>query len=105
MAVTILILAWLLTWWLGTARKKRGKLETYECGVPLLGETRQRYAPRFYLLGLIFMLFDVETAFLLPYAIVYRKLGLAAFVEVLFFVGVLGLGLVYILKRRALETD
>jgi len=94
-----------LTWLLGTARKKRGKYETYECGVPLLGSSRERFSVKFYLVALLFILFDIETVFLLPYAVAYRRLGIEGFLGVLAFVAVLGLGLLYILKRRALEWD
>jgi NADH-quinone oxidoreductase subunit A len=94
-----------LTWLMGTARKRRGKYETYECGVPLLGSSRERFSVKFYLVALLFILFDIETVFLLPYAVAYRRLGYEGFVGVLAFVAVLGLGLLYILKRRALEWD
>jgi NADH-quinone oxidoreductase subunit A len=95
----------LVTYLLGTARKKRGKYETYECGVPLLGSSRERFSVKFYLVALLFILFDIETVFLLPYAVAYRRLGMEGFLGVLAFVAVLGVGLLYILKRRALEWD
>ena len=94
-----------LTWLLGTGRKRRGKYETYECGVPLLGSSRERFSVKFYLVALLFILFDIETVFLIPYAVAYRRLGMEGFLGVLAFVAVLGLGLLYILKRRALEWD
>ena len=95
----------LVTWLLGTAKKKRGKYESYECGVPLLGSSRERFSVKFYLIALLFVLFDIETVFLLPYAVAYRRLGMEGFMEILAFIAVLGVGLLYILKRRALEFD
>jgi NADH-quinone oxidoreductase subunit A len=94
-----------MTWYLGTSIKKRGKLETYECGVPLLGSSRERFSVKFYVVALFFVLFDIETVFLLPYAVSYRRLGHDAFIGVLIFVAILGLGLLYIIKRGALEWD
>ena len=103
--VVIICLNRLVTWLLGTRREKRGKYETYECGVPLLGSSRDRFSVKFYLVALLFVLFDIETVFLLPYAVSYKKLGMDAFLGVLAFVAVLGLGLLYILRRRVLEWD
>lgn len=105
LGVGLLALVRLATRWLGTAVPKRGKYEPYECGVPQLGSTRSRFSVKFYLLALLFVLFDIEVVFLLPYAVAYKKLGLEGFWAVLAFVGVLALGLLYILKRGALEWD
>ncbi|MGD0090369.1 MAG: NADH-quinone oxidoreductase subunit A, partial [Planctomycetota bacterium] len=87
------------------AVKKSGKYDTYECGVPLLGSSRDRFSIKFYLLGLLFVLFDIEFVFLLPYAVAYKNLGMEGFWAVLAFVGVLALGLLYVLKRGVLEWD
>ena len=105
MGLVILFGIRFVTWFLGTAKQKRGKFETYECGVPLLGSSRERVSVKFYLVALFFVLFDIETVFLLPYAVAYQKLGMDAFYGVVAFVAVLGLGLFYILKRGALEWD
>ena len=105
LGAVIVLLVTFVTKWLGTAVQKRGKYESYECGVPLLGSSRERFSVKFYLVALLFVLFDIETVFLLPSAVAYRKLGMEGFLEVLAFVAVLGLGLLYILKRRALEWD
>jgi len=105
MGLTLMFGIRLVTWLLGTALQKRGKYDTYECGVPLLGSSRERISVKFYVVALFFVLFDIETVFLLPYAVAYRKLGVDAFVGVLIFVAILGLGLLYIIKRGALEWD
>ena len=105
LGVAMLLIVRIATRLLGTGLPKKGKYEPYECGVPKLGETRIRFGVRFYLIALLFILFDIETVFLLPYAVAYRKLGVAGFLEVLVFVGVLGLGLFYLYRRGALEWE
>jgi len=107
LGVTILLLIRIVTRLLKTARPAPHKYETYECGVPMLGNTRDRFSVKFYLVALLFILFDIETVFLLPYAVVYRKLEhpMQGFWGVVAFIATLALGLIYIVKRRALEWD
>ncbi len=91
---------------LGARKPTPVKAEPYECGVPPVMEgARLPVSVRFYLLAIVFILFDVETALLLPWAIEYRHLGFGAFVEVLVFIGVLVVAYVYLWKRRALEWE
>ena len=89
----------------GPRRPSPGKLDTYECGVPLQSETRERFSVRFYLVAILFILFDIETVFLLPWAVLHRELGVAGLAEVGIFVAVLGLGLGYLYRRGGLEWD
>lgn len=90
----------------GAQRPNPEKLEPYECGVPPFVEgARGRFSVRFYLMAILFILFDVETVFLLPWAAEYKHLGLAVTLEVIFFLGLLILGYVYVWKRGALEWD
>ena len=105
LGVTILLLIRIVTRLLKTNTAAHGKYEPYECGVPLLSSSRERFSIKFYLVALLFILFDIETVFLLPYAVAYKNLGMQGFYGVLAFVGILGLGLIYIIKRRALEWD
>ena len=88
---------------LGGSRPTPPKLEPYESGVWAVGTARERVPIRYYLIAMLFLLFDIETVFLVPWAVVHRSLGVAGLVEILAFVGVLGLGLVYAWKRGALE--
>ena len=81
------------------------KGDPYECGVPLLSETRERFSVRFYLVAIMFILFDIETVFLIPWAVLYKKLGVAGLAEVGIFFAVLGFGLAYLWKRGGLEWD
>jgi NADH-quinone oxidoreductase subunit A len=79
------------------------KNETYESGVPILGKSWVMFNNRFYLFGLIFVIFDVEAVFLFPWAVAYKSLGLFALIEMVIFIGILLLGLVYAWKRGVLK--
>ena len=80
-----------------------GKLAPYECGVEPESDARQRYAIRYYLVAILFVIFDVETVFLFPWAIIYKKLALFGLVEMLVFLGILIVGYVWIIKKGALD--
>jgi NADH-quinone oxidoreductase subunit A len=90
---------------LGPRRRSRVKDQPFECGVPSEGFTRQPVPVRFYLMALLFILFDVELAFLFPWAVVFRDLGMFGFVSMLVFFLVVGVGFVYAWKIGALEWD
>lgn len=79
------------------------KNETYECGIPAEGEGWLQFNNRFYIFGLIFVIFDVEVVFLFPWAVAYKSLGLFALVEMVIFVAILLVGLVYAWKKDALK--
>ena len=79
------------------------KAETYECGVEPTGEANVQFRIQFYLYALIFVVFDVEAVFLLPWAVGARSLGLVALVEILVFVGFLAVGLAYAWRKGAFE--
>lgn len=79
------------------------KRATYECGEVPFGEARVRFNIRYYVFALVFVVFDVETVFLYPWATQLRKLGVAAFVEMLIFLAILVFGLVYAWRKRVLE--
>jgi NADH-quinone oxidoreductase subunit A len=90
---------------LGPKKRTPVKDEPFECGFPSEGVTDQPVPVRFYLMALLFILFDVELAFLFPWAVVYRDLGLFGFVEMLIFFVIVGVGFVYAWKIGALEWD
>jgi NADH:ubiquinone oxidoreductase subunit 3 (subunit A) len=79
------------------------KLASYECGIPPVGRPWSPFAVRYFVFGLLFLVFGVEAVFLFPWALVFRDLGMAGFVEMVIFVGVLGFGLVYAWRKGALE--
>jgi NADH-quinone oxidoreductase subunit A len=79
------------------------KLMPYECGVDPIGDSRQRYTVRFYIVAILFVVFDVETIFLFPWAVQYKQLGLFGFVEMMIFLAILVVGYIWIWKKGALE--
>ena len=77
----------------------------YECGVPPVGDARERQSVKFYLIAMIFLLFDIEVAFLYPWAMALRGLRWTGFVQVLVFFAILVAGYAYVWKKRALDWD
>ena len=80
-----------------------GKLAPYECGVDPESDARQRYAIRYYVVAILFVIFDVETIFLFPWAIIFKQLALFGLIEMLVFLGILIVGYVWIIKKGALD--
>jgi NADH:ubiquinone oxidoreductase subunit 3 (subunit A) len=81
----------------------RQKLEPYECGIPTQGKTWIQFNVGYYLFALIFLIFDVELVFLYPWAVVVKKVGWVALVEIVIFFFILFMGLLYAHKKGALE--
>ena len=99
-----------LNWILGRHQRNPAKLAPYESGVPLLDQNRKRVNVRFYQIAMLFILFDIEAAFLYPWAVIYRDAtrtpnGLNWFVfgEMLVFILLLGVGYVYVWKKKAFD--
>lgn len=80
------------------------KLSPYECGIqPLVGDSWSPFAVRYYIYALLFVIFDVEAIFVYPWAVIFRNLGGTGFIEMIVFIGVLLLGLIYAWEKGALE--
>ena len=79
------------------------KLSPYECGEVVKGTARVQFNVRYYLFALIFVIFDVEVLFVVPWAVVFKSLGMVAYIEMLIFIAILTLGLIYAWKKGALE--
>ena len=77
----------------------------YESGIPPLGDARERFSIKFYLVAVMFILFDIEAVFLYPWAVAFRHLGLYGLVEMILFIVILLVGYLYLLKKRALEWE
>jgi len=89
---------------LGRKGRRGGvKEEAFECGMEPFYAGRRRFSVKFYVVAMLFILFDIEVVFLYPWAITYRKLGMFAFVEMLVFLGVLFLGWFYVVRKGALD--
>ena len=81
----------------------RIKEATYECGVETEGPSDPQFNFRFYYYALLFVIFDVEAVFLYPWAVSFERVGVVAFIEVLTFIGILMIGLLYAWRKKALE--
>jgi NADH-quinone oxidoreductase subunit A len=88
---------------LGRPRPTPAKSAVYECGVPPIGSARQRFPIKFYLVCMIFILFDVDAAFLYPWALVFREVGWFGFIEMAIFIGILAVGDIYAWKVGAFD--
>jgi NADH-quinone oxidoreductase subunit A len=82
---------------------EKAKLMPYECGVDPSGDARDRYSVRYYMIAMLFLIFDVETIFLFPWAIIYDQLAIFGLIEMLVFIGILIVGYYYAWKKGALE--
>jgi NADH-quinone oxidoreductase subunit A len=89
--------------WLGPWRPTPEKLAPYECGVPPVGDARERQSVKFYLVAMVFLLFDIEVAFLYPWAMALRDIGWAGYVQIVVFTAVLAAGYVYIWRKGILD--
>lgn len=92
-----------VSWILGRPRPSPAKSSIYECGVPPVGSARQRFPVKFYLVCMIFILFDVDAAFLYPWALVFRDLGTYGLAAMGAFIGILAVGDLYAWKIGALD--
>ena len=90
---------------LGPKRPSRTKGQAFECGNPASGSAHLRFPVRFYMTAILFIVFDVEVVFLYPWAVSFRRLGWFGFAEMLVFVGVLGVALLYVWRKGAFEWD
>jgi NADH-quinone oxidoreductase subunit A len=86
-------------------RRNSVKNASYECGVDPVGDARERFSVKFYLVAVLFILFDIEAVFLYPWAVTFHQLGLYGLVEMLLFIVILFVGYIYLLKKRALEWE
>jgi len=103
LAVLIAILIVGASYLLGNRISGRIKLSTYECGMQTIGPTRMKINIRYYIVAMLFLIFDIEIMFLYPWAVVAGSLKLFGFLVMLFFVIILLIGYVYLWKKGALE--
>ena len=102
-AIGVLLLA--LGFVFGTSRPDAEKLSPYECGFEAYEDSRMKFDVRYYLIAILFIIFDLEIAFLFPWAIVLDQIGLFGFVSMAIFLGILVIGFIYEWKKGALEWD
>jgi NADH-quinone oxidoreductase subunit A len=90
---------------LGMRKPTPEKQAPYECGMQPVGTARERFSVKFYLVAMLFLLFDIEAVFLFPWAVVYRDLKLFGFFEMLLFIATVLAGYIYVWKKGALEWE
>jgi len=101
LGVALLIIGWLL----GPKRPESEKLSPYECGFEAFEDARARFDVRYYLVAILFIIFDLEIAFLFPWAVVFKQIGWASIAAMSVFLGILVIGFIYEWKKGALEWE
>jgi NADH-quinone oxidoreductase subunit A len=98
-----------MSWLIGRHRNIKEKLEAYECGIPAEGDARGRFSVRFYMVAMLFILFDVEAVFMMPWAVIYRQLPALThsrffgFWEMVVYLGFVAVGIFYVWKKGILD--
>jgi NADH-quinone oxidoreductase subunit A len=92
-----------LSWLIGQHKPNRAKMSPYECGVQPIGDARGRFSVKFYLVAMLFILFDVEAVFLYPWAVILRQLKMFGFWEMMVYIAILLVGLFYVWKKGVLD--
>jgi len=105
LAVFFALFAVVASHFLGPRRVNPIKASPYECGMITLGPTHQAIPIKYYIIAMLFLIFDLEVVFLYPWAVVFRKLGVFGFVEMMIFVFILLVGFIYVWKKGALEWE
>ena len=93
------------THFLGPKRKSKLKLETFECGIESHGNARIPFSIKYFLVAILFVLFDVEVIFMYPWAVNFKTLGVTGLLEMLLFIGLLLTGFFYIIRKGALKWE
>lgn len=104
-AAVVVVALLLVTHLLGPTRKTKIKDDTFECGIKVQGNARVPFSIKYFLVAILFVLFDVEVIFMYPWAVNFKSLGLLGFVEMLTFVALLLVGFYYIIKKGALKWE
>ena len=94
-----------LSWIIGYRRPTRAKMSPYECGMTPVGDARERFSVKFYLVAMLFILFDVEAVFLYPWAVILKDLKMFGFWEMLIYIGIVLVGLLYVWKKGVLDWN
>jgi NADH-quinone oxidoreductase subunit A len=94
-----------VTHWMGPRRKSKVKLETFECGIDVQGNARTPFSIKYFLVAILFVLFDVEVIFMYPWAVNFKSLGLFGLAEMFSFIFIFLVGFFYIIKKGALKWE
>jgi NADH-quinone oxidoreductase subunit A len=90
---------------LGPKKKSIIKLDSFECGIESQGNARVPFSIKYFLIAILFVLFDVEVIFMYPWAVLFKELGMTGFIEMIVFISLLLVGFFYIIKRGALKWE
>jgi NADH-quinone oxidoreductase subunit A len=104
-ALGFVVTTMFLSHWLGPKRKTKIKLESFECGIESEGNARLPFAIKYFLVAIIFVLFDIEVIFMYPWAVNFKDLGMFGVVEVFTFIILLLVGFYYMLSKKALKWE
>ncbi|HSK11192.1 MAG TPA: NADH-quinone oxidoreductase subunit A [Vicinamibacterales bacterium] len=102
-AIGFAVVALLFAWLVRPQRYSKVKLEPYECGIETVGDARDRYSIRYYIVAMLFVIFDVEVVFMFPWAVIMDELMLFGLIEMVVFLFILIVGYAYAWKQGALE--
>jgi len=95
----------LLTHFIGPKLKSERKLGNFESGVEVIGNARQPFSIKYFVVAILFVIFDIEVIFMYPWAVNFREFGMQGLIEMFIFMGLLLLGFIYIVKKKALDWD
>jgi len=104
-AMGFAVLVMLVTHKIGPKRQTKDKLIPFESGIEVIGNARTPISIKYFLVAILFVLFDVEVIFMYPWAVNFREMGVPGMIEMFIFMGTLLLGFIYILKKKALDWD
>lgn len=104
-AITFPVLPIILAHFVAPKKPSAIKNATYECGLEAEGDPWIQFRIQYYIYALIFVIFDVETVFIYPWAVAFKQLGLFAFIEMILFIAILSIGLVYAWRKKFLEWE
>jgi NADH-quinone oxidoreductase subunit A len=102
-ATSVVILV--ATTFIGPKKKFAEKMQPFECGEEPIVSPKLRFSVKFYLIALFFVIFDIEAVFLYPWAVLFKEMGMFGFIEMMLFLAVLAVGLIYVWRRGALEWE
>ncbi|MBL0314208.1 MAG: NADH-quinone oxidoreductase subunit A [Flavobacteriales bacterium] len=104
-AIGFVVTTMVLTHAFGPKRPTKVKDDTFECGIEVKGNARSPFSVKYFLVAILFVLFDVEVIFMYPWAVNFRELGVFGLIEMFSFMGLMIVGLIYIIRRGALKWD
>jgi NADH-quinone oxidoreductase subunit A len=104
-ALGFVVTTLIATHYLGPRRKTADKLTTFEAGIKSVGNARQPFSIKYFLVAILFVLFDIEVIFMYPWAVNFRELGSEGMIEMFVFMGTLLLGFIYVIKKKVLDWN